>query len=804
MQRVLTWVAHRNPACTDRSTTRSPLSAIVVLALLAALAACGGGGGEDDATPALAAAASADIDSAGGSLEATLEGGTKVRLTLPAGALASKTTIRIDPVAAPQGSLGAFELSPAGIDFAVPAQIDIRVAGAAPVTRELTLAFERDGNRILHAATVDTAARTVSVLLSRIAPADPDAPARTAALAAGRSSEAFQERLELILLSAAFVERVEVLEQLVQQLSVNGSRDSGINVHIGVETVMQFSEAQTEPRVRAAMATYRRVVCDQRDFARSALDTFVDGGDPVGFMRRVQDMLVWGFIAELLREDAQLLTPPEGDCGNLPPTRDAPVRARFPVYLDLVRANLALLDPKADFTQILTGRVRALLNAEAGLQGTEVQDLLPGLRSITEGETVRLREGAYRACTEDGNQALHRTLLLEEAGNVVEPISPYSEDDLHADIVYCGMPLRWELRAADGTVLRSGSAGGLGAGVVASRVDLSIDDADRLFLIGPLRALHCPVGSQNNEQLVAAAGPASGALTNVFQLTPAGDNTYLSASPAPLATASLRTLAGIGGRLVVTRAGGECNGEFVRLQNPASLVTFNFVAQPQASDSDLRTLLMRQEVEIAGFAPGTARTVQNPDLQTNDPAPFLRTGTLAVTAIPQQDAGFAGSFELLLSSLSDSLTIDPVTGRLRNATLAARARCTPSGFIAVAGAPRVNNSYASTLNVEFGPRGGSVRVNATLQMQGIPSGNAGANLGGGSRAELTVRGDVAGNSRFLASGLNHPRVTTVGQTFVAGPGERISIGLNVSAECEVAVDAAVTVEGSLDVAVVEN
>jgi hypothetical protein len=95
----------------------------VGVACLALLVACGGGEGDDSDPVVPARAGSADIGSSGGSVDAELEGGATVELVVPNGALATTTTLRIDPVAAANGSLGAFTISLA--DFIVQAPVTL-------------------------------------------------------------------------------------------------------------------------------------------------------------------------------------------------------------------------------------------------------------------------------------------------------------------------------------------------------------------------------------------------------------------------------------------------------------------------------------------------------------------------------------------------------------------------------------------------------------------------------------------------------------------------------------------------------
>src|SRR5450432_345285 len=124
------------------------------------LAACGGSGTDEGAfVPAQAGAA--DIGPAGGSVTATFEGGATVTLSVPAKALAVTTTIRIDPGTAPIDALAAMTMSPAGLQFAVPATLSVVLpAGSDPGNK--LVSFGIAGVRVPIGA-VDVATRTMVV-----------------------------------------------------------------------------------------------------------------------------------------------------------------------------------------------------------------------------------------------------------------------------------------------------------------------------------------------------------------------------------------------------------------------------------------------------------------------------------------------------------------------------------------------------------------------------------------------------------------------------------------------------------------
>ena len=126
---------------------------------LSVLAACGGGGG--DAAPAEPArAGSADIGVSGGTVDAVLEGGTVVKLDVPAGALAATTTFRIDPVSAPTGTLGGFHITPAEVPLRAPVTLTVTLPPGTNVDPDTTLTFDTSSGQLPVSTTLDSATRT--------------------------------------------------------------------------------------------------------------------------------------------------------------------------------------------------------------------------------------------------------------------------------------------------------------------------------------------------------------------------------------------------------------------------------------------------------------------------------------------------------------------------------------------------------------------------------------------------------------------------------------------------------------------
>jgi len=250
-----------------------------------------------------------------------------------------------------------------------------------------------------------------------------------------------------------------------------------------------------------------------------------------------------------------------------------PVRARLPTFLADVRQALGLLDPAvaADYTQLFGVRFADMLNlaADFGRLGG-ASDLESATFGVIVSELARVRDVGYAQCRANRNQTVQSKLLKEALLN--EPRSPFRGDDVVQDVQFCGMPLHWQLVDGQGVVLQQGDAGGSGPGVTIASVALQATNAARIVFSGPVSALVCPVGSQNNEQLAFSAGPAAGPFGVVKQVNPSNANGYLESGSLDIDVLPL--LQQGDEQLVVARLGGLCNGEFVTLGGHARLATF--------------------------------------------------------------------------------------------------------------------------------------------------------------------------------------------------------------------------------------
>jgi len=235
----------------------------------------------------------------------------------------------------------------------------------------------------------------------------------------------------------------------------------------------------------------------------------------------------------------------------------------------------------------------------------------------------------YAQCRANRNQTVQSKLLKEAL--LAEPRSPFRGDDVLQDVQFCGMPLHWQLVDGQGVVLQQGDAGGSGPGVTIASVALQATNAARIVLSGPVAALVCPLGSQNNEQLAFSAGPAAGPFGVVKQVSPSNANGYLESGSLDIDVLPL--LQQGAEQLVVARQGGLCNGEFVTLGGHARLATFALN----------RSTLQITTASLPGATLGTPYTTTLAASGGTAPLVWAATGLPAGLSLNAQTGQIAGT-----------------------------------------------------------------------------------------------------------------------------------------------------------------
>jgi hypothetical protein len=652
--------------------------------LLAVLGACGGGGDEPTAVVP-ARAGSADIDVAGGSVDAILEGGTQVTLIVPPGALTSKTSFRLDPQSAASGDLSTVQVTPAGLQFRTPAQLVVTLPAGSDPSNKL-VSFGLGGVRVPIGA-VDTVTRTMTVDLPYLgvsgaaaASLAVDASGRRATIASTRLA-ATETALVLFVQNGDLTSAVTLWHQLVATLASDGSRDNAIEVQEGFTALLRLSLDQASQAVKDQVAvditTWRNVDCTQLTTAISALNSFDFSSDFAGYTQRATDVLAFGRLTQdLFSLAGQIHFIAPGACQALQGDPSAPVRPSFSKYIDAASTALQALSPVDDFDTLLNTRLRQLLNFIASLQAFgAVDDLAAQVQAVGANQTVRLRAGAYTDCRSNHSQLKQQVLLVREIGDPgFEPLSPYERSDLIADIQYCDMLLHWAVLDANDAVLQKGDAGGILPGVIVNAVPVTLTGAAKLVLSGPLSALNCPSGS-NNEQLGFVAGPVNGATGSVGTLTPGNDSGYLEVSDLPIQVSQLLALVhpngGTGnGQLVVQRTGAVCNTDFPGFTQHSVLVNFtlNFgsvaITTSSLPDATVGLGYVAQLLSVGGTAPLTWSATGLPSGLSIDAQTGLISGTPANAGTSTVEVTLNGSDG---SSAQRSLTllVKPAASRWR-------------------------------------------------------------------------------------------------------------------------------------------
>jgi hypothetical protein len=698
--------------------------AVAPLTLL--LAACGGGGGDTPqvtaATPP-AQAASASLDAKGGSVKAQLAGGAQVTLSVPADALAASTTFTLTPTTAPAGSLGAFTLAPSGVTLAKAVTLSVQLPSGSSVNADTVLLLDTGHGQMPLSRSIDVATRTVSVDLASL---DALAAAGGAAVAGGTATAQHVHAaatttpppgtLVFDLAALNVAGRIGLLDQLTAALSANGSKINATNEQIAMNSLIGDPAADGNPSVRADIATWRSVVCSQQTFAISAYDSF-NGTDVPTFSQKVSDVLDWTRFAQDLNTTLTLLInpPAETGCPNLAADPSVLIAAHLTDYLANDRAILAALDPRVEFDQLLSQRIPELVNLEAILQGTN----LPGsVLTLVSEQTQRLRAAAYTSCRAARDQSQQQKLLVAVVTSPqFQGAAPYGEIDLFQDIQFCGMPLRYQVVDANGIVMQQGDAGGLGVGQVATDVVLHVAGASRLILSGPLAALICPTGSQNNEQLVFGAGAALTSIAPVTSLTPSNANGYLESSFLPL---DLAALLGNGARFItVGRIGEFCNGNFPNLSAHSPIARFSLdTTSLTIVTSALPSSPVFKPVSIAlaasgGTAPLTWSATGLPDGLALNASTGLISGTptlpssvnVQITVTDSAGLTASSTLPLTISPLALAGTWTIVVSNVSDPPQACAVSTTSFTYTAAQSAINPNRMTLGGFVVEVGPSG---------------------------------------------------------------------------------------------------
>jgi hypothetical protein len=555
-----------------------------LLALASAIAGCGGGSSDEAAQPTRAG--SADIDASGGSVDAVIDGGITVTLTVPPGAVTKKTTFLLQPVTSPGDASSAMQMSPAGTRFRKPVTLKMSLPDSSEASNKLVTFAAGSARAPLGA--FDATTRTMSVELSYLGVATPlavSAGGRTRAASARSAGVALDPAMAVFVENGDLASALALWHRFVAVLADDTSRDNGIVVQLGFGALLTLSPDTAahsiQDQIVADMKVWRDSECQQLAFGTNSLatDSFIP------HYEAYQDQAVDVIDLGRLMHDLYALAGREGfftpaACATLQDDIAAPVRSTLPRYTEAARSTQLILSTEDDFDALLNTHVNRLQAFIVALHSESLDDLVDPVGAVARELMVRLRAGAYQQCQTSHIQLQQRALLVRTIADPdVVSLALYGSADMIADVEYCGMPIHWKVLDAHGIVLQSGDAGGVGPGTAVKAAQVILSSAATLVLSGPLSALRCASGL-NDEQLSFMAGPETGTGSSVSLLARAGDGTYLGSSDLRLQVTQLLALSRPGvatgnGTLQVMRTGATCAGDFPQLTtNSAPLVNF--------------------------------------------------------------------------------------------------------------------------------------------------------------------------------------------------------------------------------------
>lgn len=520
------------------------------------------------------AGSTATIGAEGGSLSATLEGGSSMTVSIPAGALLDSTEISLQPADRSSGDAAAFSLSPGGLRLYKPVVLEIHLSSGIEMDDALAIGFRQDGEEIPVPTTVSAANRTVTATLSTLGIPETieTPPASQSSIRAPVRALGSLQRRELVI-------RFRAAQRAVAQLQQLGTIDAADAAQLSVAAVLDLDPEAAMQIVEfpnVIIRDWRNFVCDQFRFTTNALTSFGFISDYPGLIRVVSDVVAWGEA----RDEMEVLLVSVGlaRCGNGSPDPKVVVDTKITAIAPEISLDLTAfqLGTKAQYDSFVVKRIVPLLTLSAGLQAADYGTTAQRLLDVLEPQSVRMRDVAYQDCRARRSQEGQSILtILEGTSGEFLAMSPYNIGSLKSDVELCGMQITWQIRDSSGAdIISQGEVGGgNNPGEVLPAGEASMRGSMVLHLTGNLNALICPAAaSANNEQLVIEAAGSSGTFQQLGLLTPSNDNHYLAASPLTITPQQLRTAAGISGEggtvhVRVRRIGGTCSGLFLDLEH---------------------------------------------------------------------------------------------------------------------------------------------------------------------------------------------------------------------------------------------
>lgn len=452
---------------------RHSAATLAVLAFSILTTSCG----SDEATgpdPAPATTASRNISPAGGTVSVENDGGARLTVSFPAGAVLTPTRVGLRAVATPVGTRARFALEPAGLDLLAPATFTITLPDGASVSDDLAISFT-GSERVAVPTDVDVSARTLTTTLYHLGfGAQPTALAPGEGAVRAEGDEFIDvQAFECQLLSESLTDAILRAQAFVGAFPPD----------LATPLIQEYRAALLacgSDSLAGQQAAMQALACDKAESAALhaqvlLVETAADLKRSLGFLMAAEGMvqLVDGDCSV----DAALLETEFNEFlqAYLARINDPGFVASFPSWDALWRELVVCLEIAA------MAQEYAVPEAEA----TIYNELFPAL-------FARLREVAADACAQDDNNHFYLDLLT--GGHALNhPVTPVPElpqftgfalTDLVDEMHRCGAGVTVHARTQQDDVLDS-------AVVTGGTGSVRVIDKGKLVIVSDIHSFNC-------------------------------------------------------------------------------------------------------------------------------------------------------------------------------------------------------------------------------------------------------------------------------------------------------------------------
>lgn len=713
---------------------------------------------------------------AGGSADVPLEGGARLQVEVPEGALDELVQFTFTPLPPAADRMAGVGLTPGNVRFRGPVRLTLTVGRSLTAEEQAVtaVAIRTNGSPvplILPSVPSGTSGRSFTAVTTIIGAPEAVSPSGTARFAAGaQASEHVENAAEIAAVIADAETRAASLRAAADELAARRDFESAIRVRIAAAALLQ--EAGDPENIAGKVLEEVKTAGCQLLEAEITVAPSALGTEFRNLRQAMRPALAWAGAVRGLGVDA-------GTCeadAELTATLSALVTQFIAVYASAMQRSTFRTDFPSLHDQLWEAVDLRTYGPELGLDAEFNQ-----LRTTLQLPIARLlRRAAYQYCrTDQEHEFLGGLFQIAREGEIyprlLAPVArvrravlpedlPYTAAQVSDDIQFCGTRVTVETKASDGT--STGTAGPLGGGDepddVESVVDIRAPYQGRIELDGLLIVQQCPDGSFGNDVLdVTFNGQPVRTLERV-----APTSQFIRGSPTVFTMADLLAAGMVpatdGGEfpLTVSRRSDGCGGAYLLPEEAGDRELLRIrVGIPKVSVSPTTATL------AAGGVLTLTATVEHSDRGVTWEAEG-GTGTGDEFGYTFTAGDQAGTFTITARSLDDPDRLASMTGTIEGSCPAPGGPAPTGMALSGASCASLSISPASTTMAT----GGSRRFLAILDGTDVPP----------QVTWTASRGTISGTGRFTAPLSAGP--VTITATLVSDP--------TVQATAEISVESA--------------